>query len=79
MNIKVEKIDSKLFTAITGGECGELSLTITVDEGLPKILKQENVIHCVIENYFPSLDHSKIEELTDLIINGLDQLDELDT
>lgn len=50
---------------------------IKVDPSDPLELKQETVIHELIENYLPCLDHSKVDELTDLILSGLKQLEAL--
>ncbi len=75
MNIKVEKIDSEEFTYNTGGGCASCDLNVLIDKGLPLRLQQETVIHEILENFLMSVNHNKIDELTELIIDGLDQLD----
>lgn len=76
MNIKVEKIDSEEFTFKTGGGCASCDLSVLVDKELPPRLQQETVIHEILENFLMSVCHDKIDELTNLLVEGLDQLNE---
>lgn len=73
MEIKVNLTDD-IPTHTTGGEYGILSLEIFVDKSLPLRDQQENVIHSIIENANLLLPHEKVEHLTLLIMDGLDQL-----
>jgi len=77
MNIKVIK-DSTMPTNLTGGEFGIPQLDIYVDPRLPKRTQRSLIIHCVIENYFRSIEHSKVEEVCSFIEEAIDQLDETD-
>ena len=77
MNIKVLKAtERREHTSCTGGEYATCNLEITVDDALPIELQRELVIHAVIENYFRSIEHSKIDEITELIVEALDELGE---
>lgn len=75
MNIKVieDDIMSKMSEPI--GECAVCNLEITVDISLDYKVKQRLVIHAVIENYFRSLCHDKVDDLEEYIMEALDQLD----
>lgn len=59
---------------ITGGGCAVSELTITIDPGLPIQAQKEIVIHEVIEGYLPFLTHDKVEDLTEILINALDEI-----
>ena len=73
MNITVQKT-SKRFTHLTGGECATCELEIEVDGSLPIKDQEARVIHAVIENYFPSLTHDKVDELEGFVVEALYQL-----
>lgn len=75
MNITVIKEDIPLESSLLiGGECAKCDLEITVDKHLPLREQQMLVIHSIIENYCQSWPHDKVNELEDLIREGLDQL-----
>ena len=75
MNITVvrEKMSPDHSSRI-GGECAVANLEILIDKKLPIRTKRELVIHAVIENYFRSICHDKVDEITSLIVDGLDQI-----
>lgn len=76
MEIKVIKESpSRLSTALTGGEYATSLVKIYVDRNLPAREQRSRVVHAVIENYFPSIPHEKVDELEDLIIDALEQLE----
>lgn len=58
----------------TGGEYASLQLEIYVNSELPERKQRILVIHSVLENWFPSLEHSKIDALTADIEEALDQI-----
>jgi len=77
MNIKVIKTSGPfehLFSSQTGGETASLNLTIEVDESLLPEMQRELIIHAVIETYCRSWTHDKVEQLTEYIQTGLEQL-----
>ena len=75
MEIIVSKYHNPDFISETGGECATCSLEITVDESLTPRTQKALVIHAIIENFNRGLPHDKVDLLTDLLIEGLDQLD----
>ena len=77
MNIKVIK-DNTMPSYLTGGEFGVSSLEVYVDPSLPERTQRALVTHAVIENYFPSLSHGKVEELCGDIEEALDELGAVD-
>ncbi|MFH1231755.1 MAG: hypothetical protein V1709_09695 [Planctomycetota bacterium] len=77
MNIKVTKYDD-MPSHLTGGEYSTCDVEIYIDPKLPLRTQRGLVIHAVIEIYFPSLYHSVIEEIEDLLQDALDQLEEKD-
>ena len=76
MNISVKKLESK-FSHLTGGECTAVDMEIEVDTTLPFKEQQGLIIHTIVENYCRSWTHDKVEELTDLIQDALDKLEEV--
>jgi len=74
MNIKVIKDDS-MPSHLTGGECGISGLEIYVDPRLPIRMQRILIIHSIIENYFRSIEHNKVDDIVELITEALDQLD----
>ena len=56
-------------------EYARLKLEIHIDENISPHLQRNLVIHSVIENYCRSWTHDKVEQLEELIIDGLDQLE----
>ena len=70
------RFDKDMPTYMTGGEYAVTTCEIYVDPDLPLRTQRALVIHAVIENFCPSWEHTKIEELEDLIINALDELGE---
>lgn len=77
MRIKVCQEES-IHSHITGGGFAECDITIHVDKNLSPEERQEIVIHEVVENWLPSISHSKVDEMTDLLIEALLQLGEMD-
>jgi len=77
MNLKVRRIDDT-YTHLTGGAYAVPEVTIEVDGTLPLRIQRKLVIHEVLENYLRATSHDKIEELTDLIQEALDKLEESD-
>ena len=59
-----------------GGEYATCDVSVIVDSTLPLRTQRILVIHAILENYNPSWVHDKIDELTALIEDGLDQLKE---
>ena len=78
MIVNVLKEDLTGITHLCGGEFAVNRLDITVDCTLSIREQREMVYHAIIENYCPSWDHSKVDDLTDLIREGIDQLEEKD-
>jgi len=72
VNIKVCKDTGH--THITGGEYAIPSLEIHIDRRLSKREKEERIIHAVIEVYFRSIPHDKVDEITADIMEALDQI-----
>jgi len=62
-------------TINTGGEFAITTHEIHVDPQLPPRIQRNRVIHSVIEGFCANWCHDKVDELTDLIQDGLDQLD----
>ncbi len=77
MNIKIirEALPSEV-TAGTGGEYAISQVDIYVDKNLPLRNQRIVIIHAIIENYCRSWGHGKVEELTGIIIEALDELGE---
>jgi hypothetical protein len=73
MNIKVIKTANDAELALTGGGYAVTDVTVYIDERLPKRLQTSIIIHEIIECYLPSLPHDKIEDLTELISEALDE------
>ena len=73
MNIKVF-LDKEVPLEDTGGEYASQTLEIYVNSDQPKRKQQMLIIHSVLENWFPSLEHSKIDELTTDLEDALDQI-----
>ncbi len=74
MNIKVIR-EKGHPSYLTGGECAEQTVKIYVDKKLPLELQRELVIHAIVENWLPSIPHDKVDELTELLKEGLEQLE----
>lgn len=76
MNIEViqEGGSRKIPSHLTGGEYAINDLVIRVDKKLSRRTKQELIIHSIIENYCSPWEHSKVDELTGLIVETLDKL-----
>jgi hypothetical protein len=49
-------------------------LEIVLDGKLSKRDQRELVIHEILENFFPSIEHSKIDVLTEKLLSGLDEV-----
>lgn len=75
MNIKVIKEDLGENALELGGECACAELEILIDPRLSLRQQRSRLIHAIIENFCPSWVHDKVDELEDLIAEGLDQLD----
>lgn len=74
MNIKVI-LDKGVPLEDTGGEYAISSLEIYVNSGLDERKQRILVIHAILENWFPSLTHQKIDDLTTELEEALDQLE----
>ena len=74
MNIKVSLVDDANFTYMTGGGCAAVDCYVNIDAKLDDYHKQETLIHEILEAYLWMFDHSKIDELTDALMNGMEQL-----
>ena len=59
---------------VTGGEYAISELSIFVNPELPMRTQRLLIIHAIIENYAPAWHHDKVDDLTALIEDGLDQL-----
>lgn len=75
MNIKVKTTKERQVDRVCGGEYAVCNLEIFVSKSMSLREKQEVVIHAVIENWNRSWEHPKVEELTEKIMEGLDQLE----
>ena len=56
-------------------EYAEVNTIIHIDKNLAPRTQRNLTIHAVIETYCPSWPHDKIEELEELIIDGIDQVE----
>lgn len=74
MNLSVIFLDHPQFSVITGGECAVTDVNIELDKNLPYEMLVERVFHAIIEVYCPFLNHDKVEELTGLLMEGLECL-----
>lgn len=75
MNIKII-FDTEMPTNLTGGEFTSVDTNIFIDSNLDIRTQRELVTHAIIESYCPSWEHSKVDELGELIQEGIDQLGE---
>lgn len=74
MNIKVTLTDEPNFSYHTGGGCAETDCFVNIDSRIDTKLQVETVIHEILEAHLWFIVHDKIEELTEAIISGLEQL-----
>ncbi len=74
MNIKVI-LNPDEPTNMTGGEHALCRLDIFIDPHLSKRTQRALIIHAVIENYNRGLPHDKVDEMAEMIQDGLDQLE----
>ena len=74
MNIIVNKENATNWSHRTGGEYAIPSLEIFIDSNLPPREQSLLVIHAVLEIYFCSVSHDKIDEVCEFITEALDQL-----
>lgn len=74
MIITVTKEDNHDITVCTGGEFAIQRLDIVIDENIDIRYQRINVIHAILESFFLSVTHDKIDEVTQLISDGLDEL-----
>lgn len=68
--VKIEKHPSYL----TGGGYAINNLEIYIDSNLPE---EERIIiglHELFEVYFPSMDHDKVDELSEVVVNVINQI-----
>lgn len=72
INLKFEEIPDDLMDR----EYATHEVTIYIDERLAYRTKRTMVVHAIIENYCRNWPHNKVEELTECIQSGLDDLDE---
>jgi O-acetyl-ADP-ribose deacetylase (regulator of RNase III) len=75
MNLRVIKEEMSDYLDIHGGECAVTKTEIYVDKNLHPRVQRNLVIHAVVESFCRSWDHDKVEELTELITEALDQLE----
>ncbi len=75
IEIEVRKVDNSA-TPFHGGGYAEVRYIIGVDETEPIEVQRGIVIHEILESYCQSFPHESIEELTTLILRGLDKLEE---
>ena len=75
MEIRVRTEDISAYMDIHGGECVSVTVDILVDKNLPARVQRNLVMHGVIENYFRSISHDKVEEVTEILSDALDQLE----
>ena len=74
MNIRIIK-DTEMPTDLTGGEYTSAEVSIYIDSDLDIRIQKQLVTHAIIETYCPSWDHSKVDELGELIQEGIDILE----
>ena len=74
MNIQIIRDKTPDLDKITGGGYALTEVKIHVASNMPKETQQEVVIHEILEAYLRILDHSKIDTLTQLIVEGLMKL-----
>lgn len=74
MNIKVTLTNEPNFSALTGGGCAATDCYINIDAKMDDYLQTEVVLHEILEAFLPFMCHEKVEELTDLLMDGLTQL-----
>lgn len=63
-------------TALTGGGYAEVTAEIHVDSNLPLEDQRETAIHEAIEGYCPMWPHEAKDELTGIICETLEKLEE---
>ncbi len=74
MIVTVTKEDNPDITVCTGGEFAIQRLDIVIDKNIDIRYQRINVIHAILESFFRSVSHDKIDEVTQLIADGLDEL-----
>jgi len=75
MNIKINLVDmQKEVNAITGGGYAVTTTEVFLDKDMDGRLMSELVIHEILDSYMQFLSHDKIDELTNLILDGLAQI-----
>jgi len=74
MNIKLTLVSEPSFTAITGGGCAETDCYINIDKNQDEHTQVGTTIHEVLCAALWIFPHDKIEQLTDDIMEALDQL-----
>ena len=75
-NIKVHKESGIPWSHKTGGAFARTNLEIWVDSNLCPKEQTELVIHEVLESWLSFLSHDKIDNLTDDVVEALEQLKE---
>ena len=58
----------------TGGEYAIAKLDVYIDKTLPFRIQRGLIIHAIVENYLRSIPHSRVDELTEYLQDGLEQL-----
>ncbi len=76
MNITVKTTKERQVDRVCGGEYAVCNLEIYISKDMTLREKQEVIIHAIIENWNRAWEHTKVEELTEKIMEGLDQLEE---
>ena len=79
MNIKVILVDEPSFLAKTGGGCAQTDCYVNIGSGLDERSQIETVLHEILEAHLWLLEHDKIDDLTDALMDGLDQLNDITT
>ncbi len=75
MDIKIIKEEMMNYLDIHGGECANMSVKVFVDVGLAPRVQRNLVMHAIIECFNKNWEHGKVEELTELVADALDQLE----
>ncbi len=73
INIHREKFPTE-HVADTGGEYAEATLDVYIDSSLTPEMQGERLVHAILEHFLFGFPHSKIEELTEAITDGLASL-----
>ena len=78
MNLKIVKDNTPNLTVMTGGGYAVNDVLVHIDSSLDEHTQTEILIHEILDAFLTTLPHEKIDELTDLLTDGLDQLRDCD-